>query len=212
MEIVTGKLGASGYKKVSYPIRYGRYSQIDIPGYRLQFDLNGEIKYIQGKGDAWHPSEWLKRTIGNDWIYYSSGDYEGVFDLLGEHYIPCLDYPSNSIFGERPFRKKEVRQAVESWHRKLVETFDIERASLTDEERVFIRKVIANGDEQLDERARQLAASVGCPIKVVPPDSRHVDYDVMPVIVADGCSYNCSFCRVKTGSGFRIRQRARLSP
>ncbi|MBP1698277.1 MAG: hypothetical protein H6Q41_3465 [Deltaproteobacteria bacterium] len=40
---------------------------------------------------------------------------------------------------------------------------------------------------------------------VLPPDTRHVDYDVIPIIVADGCLYHCGFCRVKTGQDFAPR-------
>jgi radical SAM superfamily enzyme YgiQ (UPF0313 family) len=32
-----------------------------------------------------------------------------------------------------------------------------------------------------------------------------VDYEVIPIIVADGCLYNCGFCRVKTGQDFAPR-------
>jgi len=32
-----------------------------------------------------------------------------------------------------------------------------------------------------------------------------VDYEVIPVIVADGCLFNCGFCRVKTGQDFAPR-------
>jgi radical SAM superfamily enzyme YgiQ (UPF0313 family) len=42
-------------------------------------------------------------------------------------------------------------------------------------------------------------------VTVLPPDSRHVDYEVIPVVVADGCLYNCGFCRVKTGQDFAPR-------
>jgi radical SAM superfamily enzyme YgiQ (UPF0313 family) len=42
-------------------------------------------------------------------------------------------------------------------------------------------------------------------VTVLPPDTRHVDYEVIPIIVADGCHYNCGFCRVKTGQDFAPR-------
>jgi radical SAM superfamily enzyme YgiQ (UPF0313 family) len=32
-----------------------------------------------------------------------------------------------------------------------------------------------------------------------------VDYEVIPIIVADGCLYHCGFCRVKTGQDFAPR-------
>jgi hypothetical protein len=74
---------------------------------------NGEIKYLQGLDKGWpYPAEWLKRTAGNDWVYYSAGDYKGVYGLLGEYYVPCLSYQSNSIFSEKPFDHPSVRSAI----------------------------------------------------------------------------------------------------
>ncbi len=76
LTITLNKTGARQFAKVSYPIRYGRYAEIKTPAYTYQFNLNHEIKYIQGHGNGWpSPSEWLKRTVGNDWVYYLAGDY-----------------------------------------------------------------------------------------------------------------------------------------
>ena len=67
-------------------------------------------------GQNWpHPAEWLKRTVGNDWIYYSSGDYRDIYDLFGEYYLPCLSYPSNSIFDGDPFDDPAISSAMKSW-------------------------------------------------------------------------------------------------
>ena len=76
----------------------------------FQFNLNGEVKYITGTGPDWpHPAEWLKRTIGNDWVYYSTGSYyTGVVDLFGEYYLPCPSYPTNTLFRENPFARDKV--------------------------------------------------------------------------------------------------------
>jgi hypothetical protein len=72
LTITTDKAGAREYAKVSYPIRYGVYDEIKTRDYLFQFDLRGEIKYIQGRREDWpNPAEWLKRTRCNDWSYYS---------------------------------------------------------------------------------------------------------------------------------------------
>ncbi|MFW6054256.1 MAG: radical SAM domain-containing protein, partial [Thermodesulfobacteriota bacterium] len=85
--VILDKQGAERYQKVSYPIRYGRFSEVLTFDYLLQYDLNREIKFIQGRNRNWpHPAEWLKRTIGNDWVYYFSGGYTSLFDSLGEYY------------------------------------------------------------------------------------------------------------------------------
>jgi radical SAM superfamily enzyme YgiQ (UPF0313 family) len=41
----------------------------------------------------------------------------------------------------------------------------------------------------------------------LPPDARHVDYEVIPLMVADGCLYHCSFCCVKSNRSFRRRSK-----
>jgi radical SAM superfamily enzyme YgiQ (UPF0313 family) len=42
---------------------------------------------------------------------------------------------------------------------------------------------------------------------VLPPDTRHVDYDVIPVMIADGCLYQCAFCSVKSRQAFSAQSR-----
>jgi len=68
LTITLDKEGSSEFLKVSYPIRCGRFAEIETPDYIFQFNLNGEIKHIQGRNRNWpHPAEWMKRTVGNDW-------------------------------------------------------------------------------------------------------------------------------------------------
>jgi hypothetical protein len=45
---------------------------------------------------------------------------------------------------------------------------------------------------------------------VLPPDCRHVDYDVVPLMITDGCMYNCSFCEVKSGKDLSCRSRSEI--
>jgi hypothetical protein len=204
--ITLDKEGLKEFSKVSFPVRYGRFSEIKTPGYIFQFNLNGEIKYIQGTGQGWpHPAEWLKRTIGNDWIYYSAGDYKDVYDYFGEYYFPCVPYSSNSIFGDNPFSDVAVNSAMKSWQSlqaRLGERLsDAKPKSLKD----FLTRINKNDEKTLGLRSDQLHQLIGGQVTVLPPDSRHVDYEVIPIVVADGCLYNCGFCRVKTGQDFAPR-------
>ena len=89
--------------KASFPLRYGKCSVIKTPEYEFLFNLNGEIKFIRGLNlKSWpHLAEQLKRTDGNDWVYYSVGDEsgeKGIISWLGEYYLPSLPYPSNSAW------------------------------------------------------------------------------------------------------------------
>jgi tRNA A37 methylthiotransferase MiaB len=46
---------------------------------------------------------------------------------------------------------------------------------------------------------------IGGHLPVLPPDTIDVDYEVIPLIITEGCSYNCRFCRFKTAGSFRRR-------
>ena len=204
--ITLDKEGSREFSKVSFPIRYGLFSEIKTPDFIFQFNLNGEIKHIQGRGQNWpHPAEWLKRTMGNDWIYYSAGDYKDIYDYFGEYYFPYLSYPSNSVFDGDPFGDRAVGFAVESWQLLKTKIEKLIPGAKARGLKGFLTRVVKNEEEALRRRSDQLHHLIGGQVTVLPPDTRHVDYEVIPIIIADGCLYNCGFCRVKTGQDFAPR-------
>jgi len=206
LTITLDKEGASSFSKVSYPIRYGRFGEIKTPDFVFQYNLNGEIKYVQGRARRWpHPAEWLKRTVGDDWIYYSSGDYKGVFEVMGEYYFPCLSYSTNSVFSEKPFENETVIAATRRWETVIPELKGLTSRPLPANLKDFLTRVIENDAPRLKSRSRRLHRIIGRRVTVLPPDTRHVDYDVIPIMVADGCLYKCGFCRVKSGRDFTPR-------
>lgn len=69
----------------------------------------------------------------------------------------------------------------------------------------FLSHVIEYDFETLSRRSERLHHLIGGPVTVLPPDARHVDYEIIPIIIADGCLYNCGFCGVKSGQGFSPR-------
>ncbi len=201
--ITLDKEGSREFSKVSFPMRHGRFAEIRTPEHLFQFNLNGEIKFIQGLTRTWsHPAEWLKRTVGDDWVYYSAGDYKGIYDYFGEYYFPYLSYPSNSIMEGDPFNDPPVISALNSF-RALRAKLD-QRVSGPGSKGLkdFIAHVIKNDEETQRRRADQLHRLIGGRATVLPPDTRHVDYEVIPIIVADGCLYHCGFCRIKTDQDF----------
>jgi len=209
--ITLDKEGSHEYAKVSYPIRYGRYSEIKFPEYLFQYNLNGEIKYIQGRTPSWpHPSEWLKRTVANDWVYYSSGGYSGVYDFFGEYYLPCLPYRSNAINEVNPFADASVRSALACWQALYGRIKGLTRKPVQGNIRQFLQRVAGNDAYILSKKSRRLHTIIDGQITVLPPDTRHVDYEVIPLIAADGCLYNCDFCRVKTGRDFKPRSQKEI--
>lgn len=207
--IIPEKQGADRYVKISYPFRYGWFSEIKWGNYTFQFNLNGEIKTIQGRGEGWlDASEWLKRTAGNDWVYFAAGGYTGAFDFTGEYYVPCLPYDSNAVFGRDRFDGPEVSAAFRQYERLRERLAALETAQCQEPAASFIQRVNVMDDEALDLRARLLHDIIGGQVSVLPPDARHVEYDLIPLTIADGCLYNCGFCRVKTGRGFKPRSKA----
>jgi len=198
--------GAREYSKVSFPLRYGLFSEIETLDHLFQFNLNGEIKSIQGRTETWpDPFEWLKRTACNDWVYYCAGNYQGVLELFGEYYFPELPYPSNSLFGENSFEKEAVKAAVRSWHLLCRRIAGLSKKDLPKELGDFLTRVAMNDEQRLCHRSEQLHKLIGDRVSVLPPDTRHVDYEVIPIIVADGCLYQCGFCRIKSGQHFTPR-------
>jgi Radical SAM superfamily len=213
LKISLGCESSKTYTKVSYPIRYGLFSEMEYADFLFQFNLNGEVKFISSTCSDWpHPAEWLKRTSGNDWVYYSTGSYyTGVFDLFGEYYLPCPNYPTNSLFKEDPFARKGVVSVLREFELLVSRAADL--AASKDDRKIkdFLALVAGNTRENLRQRADTLHRILRARVSVLPPDCRHVDYDVIPLMITDGCLYNCSFCEIKTGQDLSCRARQEIT-
>jgi len=204
--ISVNRNGADAYTKVSFPVRYGTYTEIKTPDYIFQFNLNGEIKFIRGLGPDWpEPNEWLKRTVRNEWVYYSAGGYRGLDAYMGEFYLPCLMNRDNPIFKvTTPYR--DISQKAIRSYQKLIATLNAGNGNGVSASVADCLKQIKKGNgAALELKAYQFRSILGGSIPVLPPDTRHTDYDVIPIIIADGCVYNCAFCSVKTGRDFKER-------
>lgn len=212
-QVILNKQGATQYAQVTYPVRHGCYSEIETEDYLFQFNLNGEIKYIRGRRDSWpDQNEWLKRTIANDWVYYASGgSYNRIFSLLGEYYLPCFSYPTNTIFRQEAFQEDLLPGALDALSRLQREIRRIGPIVYELRLKTFFERVSYNDTSALALRREQLYSLLGGQISVLPPDARRVDYNVIPIVLADGCLYNCGFCRVKSGQSFRLRSDRKIS-
>lgn len=200
-------LGATEYTKISYPVKYGIYSRLETRDLILEFDLNHEIRHARGKTAQWlHPQEWLKRTKGNDWIYYSTGGYAGVFESIGEYYLPNLMYITNSLLGGKPFETPQVARLSQNWHQTLSE-IKMNPNTMPGPVARWVNKIMSRTPEDLAKRADRLFSIPGARTTVLPPDARHSDYDVIPLTIADGCLYKCRFCKVKNKKVFTPRSR-----
>ncbi|MBU1052539.1 MAG: radical SAM protein [Proteobacteria bacterium] len=202
--------GLDQYCKATHPIRYGNYIRIRTQDYEYIFDLNGKAKIISGKHHSnWSREDWLKRTKGNDWVFYTAGmGYSNAYAYEGEYYTVCPDYNSNSIFGYRPFESQYVIDALDSLQFFVRNLKDIIDEPAYSENILLLNKIINNNSGLPEPDIHSIIKS---PISVLPPDTRHSDYDVIPVIIADGCIYNCDFCSVKSNEKINIRSEADIA-
>jgi len=210
VKVTLNKKGSDRYTKTSYPVRYGVYSELETDSAVYQFNQNGEIVHVKGKGADWlNPQEWLKRSAGNDWVYYSTGGYTGVFEAIGEFYLPNLQYPTNSLLGGTPFNTEPVNKIITCWHRDLLaEAGKINGAppQVSD----FFNEIISATPQALEDAAKRLFQVSGGRVTVLPPDSRHVDYDIIPLTVSSGCLYKCRFCKIKNSRPFEEKERSEI--
>lgn len=208
LKISIDKKGANRFTKTSYPVRYGRFCEIKTSQYLFEFNLNGEIKYIRGLAQNWpHPAEWLKRTDADDWVFYSVGRYHRLFSFLGEFYLPCLSYPSNSLWEYNPFKDFKIRQALAAWSRMQVELRPLLTNGIPSKLKEFLGHIARYDANTLRMKSEKLHRIIGGQVSVLPPDSRHVDYEVIPLIIADGCLYHCDFCCIKSRQRFGRRSK-----
>jgi hypothetical protein len=197
------KRGLRRYQKATYPSYCGIYHSFATSRATMHFNLNHEIIRLAGRGRDWpHPQEWLKRTIANDWVYYSTGGYTGVYETTGEFYLPNLPYRTNNHLGGEPLRSRAVADQVESWRDHLSAVRDSD-AHLPRDPAAIIDRILAQSPDELSSKREALHRISQGPISVLPPDTRHVDYQVVPLTVAEGCLYKCGFCRVKNSRTFK---------
>jgi hypothetical protein len=206
--------GNTEYTKISYPVKYGIFHRLETRDLIMEFTPGHEIRHARGKPPAWpDPQEWLKRTMGNDWIYYSTGGYAGVFESIGEYYLPNLMYTTNSLLGGKPFEDPFIRQVSINWHPRLAATrLDraIARPDMPGPVREWAEKILAITPEHLATKAEDLFNISGERTTVLPPDARHSDYDVIPLTISDGCLYKCRFCKVKNKKKFTPRSKENI--
>lgn len=209
MAVTIEKQGADNFAKATYPIRVGKYSEIKTPDYEFHFNLTGQIRFIRGLGLNWrHPGELLKRTDGNDWVYYSLGSVgERIVTWLGEYYLPCPAYMTNAVYEYNPFADPIVMGALGAWAQLYANLYEIERDGLAPQVREFFDLIRQSDETSLHERAGKLHSIIGGRNSVLPPDTRQVDYEVIPLTVADGCRYHCKFCCVKSSNRYEPRSK-----
>ena len=157
-----------------------------------------------------HPAEWLKRTDADDWVFYSVGGYNGIYCLIGEYYLPCLSYRSNSIWTYDPFADPNIQLAFQAWNQLLDDLRSLCTNGIPAKIRNCLALIARHDMHSLNARSKTLHRIIEGQISVLPPDTRHVDYEVIPLMIADGCLYHCDFCCIKTNKRFQPRSKENI--
>jgi hypothetical protein len=76
--------------------------------------------------------------------------------------------------------------------------------------RSFLEKVVARNREALALEGDKLHRIMGGTFPILPPDTINVDYEVIPLMVMDGCTQHCGFCQFKTDKKCKIRSRENI--
>ncbi len=201
LKILPFRRGHRGFEPLSFPVSRGLYTEIHWQGYRFEFDLNGAIRKITGESSVWpYPEDWLGRTQTNRWIYCSGRGYEDTFALTGVYYHSCIQGQDSLLDQERPFELPHVKNALDAWKR-LLERLGRTVWKESGKEAHTIGKILRMTPEALGTRALELHRLLKGTVPVLPPECHKVEYQVVPIFVAEGCTNNCRFCCIKTGTG-----------
>lgn len=212
MEIIFDCAGRDDWGKFSFPVWYGIPIKVNWRGYRVDFNLRGGLKRLTGKMSVWpDPQALLKRTDGNDFIYYGTTGYESSYDLIKNYYVPFNGIYDCAIFTENPLKGRHIRQALDAFDELVGEAGRHAASALCDRPRDFLNRVALRNRKTLAEEAEILHRIIGANLPVLPPDTIDVDYEVIPLIVAEGCACHCRFCLFKTAGEFRVRSRQNIA-
>jgi adenine C2-methylase RlmN of 23S rRNA A2503 and tRNA A37 len=204
LKITINKEGSPYYLKVSYPLYFGKFTEIETEDYIFRFDLNNRIKFIQGKKKR--IGEQFKLNCASDWIYYCAAGYKGVYSFLGEYYLPCFGYAKNPLFDIYDYDTKFLKNLFRVFLKLVKRLEHIIKSNTLNEINQIVKAIITvNGVQAIKKRAEEFNQITSGGVTVLPPDCRHVDYEVIPLNISSGCLYNCGFCSVKKGTKFKNR-------
>ncbi len=198
--------GRKDQTPVSYLSISGIYHQIEYKGYKLIFDLNCTVKWILGPDWAWpDPQTRIRRNLSNEWIIYSSHGYEDTFALTGTYYLPIRQNIKQWDTDNTPFQEAWFKQGLQI--QEEVKTICQNIANCCEDKNIasILRTISQQDRKTLDGRYRRLQNIISGTVPILPPDTLLADYDVIPLLISEGCLYNCKFCCLKTGIDWQQR-------
>ena len=113
--------------------------------------------------------------------------------------MPRLMFPRRSL--SNPF----IMNALGAWSQLYADLYMAPKDRFHSKAKNLISSIMENSDNVLHERSENLHHIIGGRVSVLPPDTRHVDYEIIPLNIADGCLYHCKFCCVKSSRPFLAR-------
>ncbi len=212
LEILFDCAGRDDWGKFSFPVSYGITAKVRWRGFELDFNLRGGWKRLAGKPSVWpDPQAVLKRTEGNELIYYGTDGYASSYDLIKNYYVPFNGRYDSEIFTEKPLEEEHVRRALLAYDGLVAAAGKLAARVEGPRPRDFLQQLAASDRVMLAGEADRLHRIIGGHLPVLPPDTIDVDYEVIPLIITEGCSYQCRFCRFKTAGGFHVRDRESIA-
>ncbi len=198
--------GRDDWGKFSFPVWYGIPVKVRWRGYRFDFNLRGGWKWIAGAKEVWPDSqEMLKRTDANGLMYYGVETYASDYDLIKNFYIPYNNVYTFDLFPARRLEEAHVKAALEAMDAFSREAGSLARKAASERPRDFLRMVHRKSAKALARESALLRRIMGTELPVLPPDTIDVDYEVIPVVVTDGCDSRCRFCSFKTRGALHVR-------
>lgn len=212
MEVILDCAGRDDWGKFSFPVRYGIPVTVNWRGYSYDFNLRGALKRLTGKRPLWpDPQALLKRTDGNDYIYYGTDGYENSYDLIKNYYVPYNGIYDSDLFTDNPLKDRHVGQALAAFDELVQVAARHAAAAGSGRLREILSRIAARNRETLAEEAGTLHRIIGAHLPILPPDTIDVDYEVIPLIVTEGCACRCRFCHFHAEGGFRVRSRESIA-
>jgi hypothetical protein len=212
LEIIFDCAGRNDWGKFSFPVWYGIPVKVKWRGYTFDFNLRGHLKRITGSPSVWpDPTETLKRTESGDLVYYGTDGYELSYDLLKNYYVPYSGRHDCALFDASPLESRHVGEALSSFDLLCGHAGRLAHAAGESRSKKFLGAVASLDRRMLARKAGKLHAIIGGSMPVLPPDTIDVDYEVIPLMVTEGCDYQCRFCCFKTAGSLRARTRDNIA-
>lgn len=208
MDVIFDHGGRSDWGKYSFPVFYGVPVIVKWRRHEFHFNQLGHVRRVYVRARYWpNAQETLKRTIAGDWVFMSTFGYESSYDLMKSHYVPLTAYhdPGIVLMDEHPLDSAYAAKAMDTFDALVARAGERAAEGVDGRAGRFLKKIAAHGRPALAKFTERLHALTGGPLPVLPPDTIDVEYEVLPVMIADGCTGGCTFCKFVDKLHFRVR-------